>query len=136
MVQHLPRRKLITAASEAQDIAIFLDACCQANSDNPPLVVATDCHFSFDLFHRILVGLVKKTEFQDLPFLRFVRPGSAQVKSPLFPFLTMVYKGDASPVYGTSDPKRIMKAVSRALRSPKRVLKMFLVNVSAYFYDL
>ncbi|CAK9063241.1 unnamed protein product [Durusdinium trenchii] len=77
MVQHLPRRKLITAASEAQDIAIFLDACCQANSDNPPLVVATDCHFSFDLFHRILVGLVKKTEFQDLPFLRFVRPGSA-----------------------------------------------------------
>lgn len=124
IVEHLPRKKVTDAALELKEVSRLLDMCCRANADRPPLALAMDCHMSFELVHLLFLGLTPSETYSRLPMLEHLKPSQTRVKAPLFPFKTMVYKTEDHPVFGCCDPKHIMKAVSRGLRSSFRCLQV------------
>ena len=117
IVQHLPRKKVVNAQGELEDLSDQLQACITANHGRPPIAVATDCHLSYDMCQCLLLGLLPRSDFNDLPVLKDLKLGAAQLKAPCFVFKHMVLSREDYPIYGTSDPKHIIKAISRALRT-------------------
>lgn len=126
IVQQLPRKKAINSEGELFDLGLLIESCSRANNGIPPMGFSSDCHLSYDLCQRFLLGMLPRSAYDDIPALRRMRPGRSQVKAPLFVFQWMAFKEDCFPIFGCSDPKRIMKSVSRALRARSRCFKMSL----------
>ena len=126
IIQQIPRAKVTNAQAELVDFANLVDCCVKACGDEPPLVLATDCHNSYDLCHKLLLGQLTPDAYKDLPALRHLKPASQQVQAPMFAFRCMVFKTDSRPIFGSSDAKHIIKSVSRALRCASRCFQMCL----------
>lgn len=126
IIQQIPRAKVTDAQAELTDFANLMDCCVKACGDQPPLVLATDCHNSYELCQKLLLGQLMESAYKDLPGLRHLKPASEQVQLPMFAFQCLVYKSDSHPIFGSSDAKHIIKAVSRAVRCASRCFQMSL----------
>ncbi|CAK8995234.1 Uncharacterized protein SCF082_LOCUS4261 [Durusdinium trenchii] len=113
-VQHLPKKRV--SGDELKELSEMLHAAAAANGDVPPLC--------FAIVHDFLLGLVPRSEFEELPFFEHCFAKSLPFRVPHFPFKVMCYKTDEAPLFGCCDPKHVMKAWARALRSSSRNLKM------------
>ena len=126
-IQQLPRRRLVDADLELHAMADVLDCCVKGAGDRPPLCLAMDCHGSFHKVHDMLLGILPLSEFCDLPMLKNCHLSSSSLRVPCFPFRHLVYKDEDRPMFPCLDPKHILKAVSRSLRSSARTLGMCLL---------
>ena len=124
IIQQIPRAKVTDAQAELTDFANLMDCCLKACGDQPPLVLATDCHLSYELCQKLLLGQLQQAAYKDLPGLRHLKPASKPIHLPMFAFQCLVYKSDTHPVFGSSDAKHIIKAVSRAVRCASRCFQM------------
>ena len=123
-IAQVPRLRVATASSELRDMDSLLFACAQANGDVPPVALAFDCHLSFSKLDKWLLGMLHPSEYSELRFMSECKPAQLSFQPLCFHATHMVYKGKF-PLFGCCDPKHILKAVSRALRSPARVMILF-----------
>lgn len=125
-VQQTPRLRLNDANHEFNEIAQVLQACIDGASGVPPLCVAFDCHGSFGKVHNFFLGILPLSDYAQNPLFNKFVPAEQRVKALMFPQHHMCYVTQDLPVFGCLDPKHILKAVARSLRSPSRILKMLL----------
>lgn len=123
-IQQIPRR-VIDAMGELKDLAETLLACVNGNSGVPPLLLALDAHESYTFVHSFCLGILPFETYESLPVLSDCVPTTLG-KIPCFQFKYMLHSPTKQPLLGCLDPKHLMKSWSRALRSPSRILEMFL----------
>ena len=124
-IQQVPRRKITDSVGELEDLAKTLSACVAANHGVPPLLLAMDAHESFTLVHSFCLGVLPVETYSSLPVLGDCVPTTCP-KIPCFGFRYMVHTPSGQPLLGCLDPKHLIKAWARSLRSSSRIVRMFL----------
>ena len=124
-IQQIPRKKATTAEEEFMEIGLLSEAIVKANRGVPPLAYAYDNHLSFSIANSFFLGQLKPAEYADVPFFRECRPMQKDPNIPLFPFRTMVFRSE-HPLHAVNDPKHVLKALSRQIRSHGRIVHMLL----------
>ena len=122
-IQHIPRRRVVDAVSELQELSDLLLACVRANHGVPPICIAMDAHESFTMVHSWVLGVLPAENYRDMDVLRDCQPSSPW-KLPCFGFKMMLHVPSQRPIFGCVDPKHVLKAWARSIRSPSRIVKM------------
>lgn len=125
-IQHLPRLRMTTAEDEMIEFGKVLQSCVVSQDGCPPISVAMDCHGSFNSLHMLFLGLLKPSEYSHVPMLGDCRRSEKALKAPLWCFRHIIYLSEEKPIFGCADPKHILKAVCRSLRTSSRTLQMLL----------
>lgn len=122
-VQQIPRRSTANAEEEFKEFACILSSCASANGGIPPVSVAYDGHLSFSKVNAFLLGLLPPHAFADVPFFRECAMVTGGAQIPMFCFHAMEFRGQYK-VFGCLDPKHILKALSRGIRTPGRLVEL------------
>lgn len=126
-VQQVPRKKASTALEEFIDVCNVCVALAAANGGKPPIAIAYDNHLSFSTLNLCLLGQLTPDELEDIPFFKHCSPAENKVSLPFFPFKTMWFHS-RFPVFGSNDPKHVLKALARQLRTAGRTVHMPLAS--------
>lgn len=124
-VQQLPRKKTGTANEEFYDCGTMLAACVKASNGFAPVSLACNGHLSYTKLNQFLLGQLPQHQYSAIAFFEECVPASGPT-IPLFGFKVMKFSPSqssskqASKLFGCIDPKHILKAMSRGIRTPGR----------------